>query len=74
MSAPARPWLLEALVEAHARELHLPAIRQRFRALAASDRSSRRRWPTSPRCWSKVTQRAPNAANVAACSTPPFPS
>ena len=26
---------LEALVEAHARELHLPAVRQRFRALAA---------------------------------------
>jgi len=26
---------LEALIEAHARELHLPAVRQRFRALAA---------------------------------------
>jgi DNA replication protein DnaC len=35
MSAPARTQALEALVEAHARELHLPAIRQRFRALAA---------------------------------------
>jgi DNA replication protein DnaC len=35
MSAPARTQALEALVEAHARELHLPAIRGRFRALAA---------------------------------------
>ena len=35
MSAPAKIQALEALVEAHARELHLPAIRQRFRALAA---------------------------------------
>jgi DNA replication protein DnaC len=35
VSAPARTQALEALVEAHARELHLPAIRQRFRALAA---------------------------------------
>lgn len=35
MSAPAKTQALEALVEAHARELHLPAIRQRFRALAA---------------------------------------
>ena len=31
----ARTAALEALVEAHARELHLPAVRQRFRALAA---------------------------------------
>ena len=35
MSAPAKTQALEALVEAHARELHLPAIRARFRALAA---------------------------------------
>jgi DNA replication protein DnaC len=35
MSAPAKTQALEALVEAHARELHLPAIRQRFRGLAA---------------------------------------
>lgn len=35
MSAPAKTQALEALVEAHARELHLPAIRQRFRTLAA---------------------------------------
>jgi DNA replication protein DnaC len=35
MSAPAKTQALEALVEAHARELHLPAIRQRFRQLAA---------------------------------------
>ena len=35
MSAPARTQALEALVEAHARELHLPAIRTRFRGLAA---------------------------------------
>jgi DNA replication protein DnaC len=35
MSAPAKTQALEALVEAHARELHLPAIRTRFRALAA---------------------------------------
>jgi DNA replication protein DnaC len=34
MSAPAKTQALETLVEAHARELHLPAIRQRFRALA----------------------------------------
>jgi DNA replication protein DnaC len=34
MSAPAKTQALEALVEAHARELHLPAIRQRFRGLA----------------------------------------
>ena len=34
MSAPAKTQALEALVEAHARELHLPAIRGRFRALA----------------------------------------
>ena len=34
MSAPAKTQALEALVEAHARELHLPAIRARFRALA----------------------------------------
>jgi DNA replication protein DnaC len=35
MSAPAKTQALEALVEAHARELHLPAIRTRFRQLAA---------------------------------------
>jgi DNA replication protein DnaC len=35
MSAPAKTQALEALVEAHARELHLPAIRGRFRAFAA---------------------------------------
>jgi DNA replication protein DnaC len=37
MSQPRNPAsaALEALVEAHARELHLPAIRSRFRALAA---------------------------------------
>ena len=35
MSAPAKTQALEALVEAHARELRLPAIRSRFRALAA---------------------------------------
>ena len=34
MSAPAKTQALEALVEAHARELHLPAIRSRFRQLA----------------------------------------
>lgn len=37
MSAPAKTQALEALVEAHARELHLPPIRERFRALAAED-------------------------------------
>jgi len=35
MSQPAKTQALEALVEAHARELHLPAIRSRFRQLAA---------------------------------------
>ena len=35
MSAPAKPQALETLVQAHARELHLPAIRTRFRGLAA---------------------------------------
>jgi DNA replication protein DnaC len=35
VSAPPKTQALEALVEAHARELHLPAIRTRFRALAA---------------------------------------
>ena len=35
MSAPAKTQALEALVDAHARELHLPAIRGRFRALAS---------------------------------------
>ena len=35
MSAPAHTQALETLVEAHARELHLPAIRTRFRPLAA---------------------------------------
>ena len=35
MTAPAKTQALEALIEAHARELHLPAIRGRFRALAA---------------------------------------
>jgi IstB-like ATP binding protein len=35
MSAPAKTQALEALVAAHARELHLPAIRTRFRGLAA---------------------------------------
>jgi DNA replication protein DnaC len=34
MSQPAKTQALEALVEAHARELHLPAIRSRFRQLA----------------------------------------
>ena len=34
MSAPPKTQALEALVEAHARELHLPAIRARFRQLA----------------------------------------
>jgi DNA replication protein DnaC len=35
MTQPAKIQALETLVEAHARELHLPAIRGRFRALAA---------------------------------------
>jgi DNA replication protein DnaC len=35
MTPSAKTQALEALVEAHARELHLPAIRARFRALAA---------------------------------------
>ena len=35
MSAPAKQQALEALVEAHARELHLPTVRSRFRTLAA---------------------------------------
>ena len=35
MSVPAKQQALEALVEAHARELHLPTVRSRFRALAA---------------------------------------
>ena len=35
MTASAKTQALEALIEAHARELHLPAIRGRFRALAA---------------------------------------
>ena len=35
MSASAKTQALEALVEAHARELHLPTVRSRFRALAA---------------------------------------
>ena len=35
MSAPAKTQALETLVEAHARELHLPTVRSRFRALAA---------------------------------------
>jgi DNA replication protein DnaC len=35
MTVPAKTQALEALIEAHARELHLPAIRARFRALAA---------------------------------------
>ena len=35
MSAPAKTQALETLIEAHARELHLPAIRGRFRSLAA---------------------------------------
>jgi IstB-like ATP binding protein len=34
VSAPAKTQALEALIEAHARELHLPAIRGRFRQLA----------------------------------------
>ena len=34
MTAPAKTQALEALIEAHARELHLPAIRGRFRQLA----------------------------------------
>jgi DNA replication protein DnaC len=34
MNAAATKQALEALVEAHARELHLPTVRQRFRALA----------------------------------------
>ena len=34
MSPAAKQQALEALVEAHARELHLPRVRQRFRALA----------------------------------------
>jgi DNA replication protein DnaC len=35
VSGAASKQALEALVEAHARELHLPTVRQRFRALAA---------------------------------------
>jgi DNA replication protein DnaC len=34
MSVPAQRLALETLVEAHARELHLPTVRTRFRALA----------------------------------------
>ena len=34
MSAPAKTQALEALVEAYARELHLPTVRSRFRTLA----------------------------------------
>jgi DNA replication protein DnaC len=35
VSVPAKQQALEALVEAHARELHLPTVRSRFRSLAA---------------------------------------
>jgi DNA replication protein DnaC len=34
MSAPAKIQALEALIDAHAAELHLPTVRRRFRALA----------------------------------------
>src|SRR3954471_4399721 len=34
MSAPANVQALEALIDAHAAELHLPTVRRRFRALA----------------------------------------
>lgn len=34
MSAPAKVQAMEALIDAHARELHLPTVRARFRALA----------------------------------------
>ena len=34
MSAPAKVQAMEALIDAHARELHLPSIRDRFRPLA----------------------------------------
>jgi hypothetical protein len=34
MSAPAKVQAMEALIDAHARELHLPIIRSRFRTLA----------------------------------------
>ena len=34
MSAPAKVQAMEALIDAHARELHLPTVRARFRTLA----------------------------------------
>ena len=34
MSAPANVQALEALIDAHAAEPHLPTVRRRFRALA----------------------------------------
>ena len=34
MSAPAKVQAMEALIDAHARELHLPTVRARFRGLA----------------------------------------
>jgi hypothetical protein len=47
MSAPAHTQALETLVEAHAGELHLPAIRARFgRSGPKRPASSRPRWRT----------------------------
>jgi len=34
MSVPAKVQAMEALIDAHARELHLPTVRARFRGLA----------------------------------------
>ena len=59
MSAPAKTQALEALVEAHARELHLPAIRARFRALAAEATREQQ----TPRCCKKKSNNAPKGAN-----------
>ena len=66
MSAPAKVQAMETLIDAHARELHLPTVRARFRALAEeATRDQQPRPPISRRCWRPRSQSALSAANAA---------
>jgi len=66
VSAPAQVQAMETLIDAHARELHLPTVRARFRTLAEeATRDQQTRPHTSRRSWRPRSVSALNAANAA---------
>ena len=74
MSGKAQTAALEALVEAHTQELHLPTVRRRFRPLAdEAARAQQTPSPTSPPCSKQRYKSEPSAESAGASSTPASP-